>query len=78
MGTLFSPLGSLSVPIVPVGFLTLASIARRMSVPWCASRDMAFWRRVRFQDSSDEKTHGSKTTRVFSQLCQKSGQMGIR
>lgn len=30
------------------------------------------------RDSSDEKTRGSKTTRVFSQLCQKSGQMGIR
>ena len=76
MGTLFSPLGSLSVPIVPVGSLTLASVARRMSV--VCFRDVAFRRRVRFRDSSDEKTHGSKTTRVFSQLCQKSGQMGIR
>ena len=41
-------------------------------------REMAFWRRVWLWDSSDEKTRGSKTTRVFSQLCQKSGQMGIK
>ena len=37
MGTLFSHLGSLSVPIVPVGSLILASISRRVSVPCCAS-----------------------------------------